>query len=61
MLHNIYNWIRYSGANITIKLNPLHWRINCGFKSTNEIWEVDYFILEFLPITIRVWFDNGDW
>ena len=55
------NWLKYSGCNIIIKLNPFHWRINCEMFKTNEAWEQDAFILELLPITIRVWFDNGEW
>jgi hypothetical protein len=60
-MKTIYNWLRYSGINITIKLNPLHWRIYCHYYKTNEAWEQDAFILELLPITIRVWFDDGSW
>jgi hypothetical protein len=60
-MKTIYNWLRYSGINITIKLNPLHWRIYCHYYKNNEAWEQDAFILELLPITIRVWFDDGSW
>ena len=55
------NWLKYSGINITLKLNPLHWRISCHYFKTNEAWEQDAFVLELLPITIRVWFDDGQW
>jgi hypothetical protein len=55
------NWLKYSGINITLKLNPFHWRINCEMFKTNEAWEQDALIIELLPITIRVWFDNGEW
>ena len=60
-MKNIINYIKYSGANITLKLNPFHWRISCAYNRTNDVWEVDAFVLELLPITVRVWFDNGDW
>lgn len=55
------NWLKYSGCNITLKLNPFHWRVSCGYFKTNEVWEQDAFILELLPITIRIWFDDGSW
>jgi hypothetical protein len=54
-------WLRYSGCNITLKLNPFHWRIHCAYNRTNEAWETDAFVLELLPITIRIWIDDGSW
>jgi hypothetical protein len=55
------DWLRYSGCNITFKLNPFHWRISCHYFETNEAWEQDALVLELLPITIRIWFDDGSW
>ena len=55
------NYLKYSGINIILKLNPYHWRLSCSFFKTNEAWEQDAFILEILPITIRIWIDNGEW
>lgn len=57
----ILNWFKYSGCNITLKLNPFHWRLNFEYFKTNEAWEQDALIIEILPITIRVWFDDGSW
>ena len=54
-------WLMYSGCNIIFKLNPFHWRISFKYFETNEAWDQDALIIELLPITIRVWFDNGDW
>lgn len=54
-------WLKYSGCNITLKLNPYHWRFYCAYNKTNEVWETDAFVLELFPITIRIWVDNGDW
>jgi hypothetical protein len=54
-------WLKYSGCNITLKLNPFHWRLSCAYFKTNEAWEQDAFMIELLPITIRVWFDDGSW
>jgi hypothetical protein len=55
------NWLRYSGCNITLKLNPFHWRLNYSYNKTNEVWETDALVVELLPITIRIWFDDGSW
>lgn len=55
------DWLMYSGCNVIIKLNPLHWRLNFFYRETNEVWEQDALVLELLPITIRIWFDNGEW
>ena len=55
------NWLRHSGCNIILKLNPFHWRLRYDYNKTNEVWETDAFVLELLPITIRIWFDDGSW
>ncbi len=55
------DWIRYSGCNITLKLNPFHWRIHAELYRSADMWEEDAFIIELLPITIRVWIDDGSW
>ena len=55
------DWLIYSGCNITLKLNPFHWRISFKYNHTNEVWEQDHLLIELLPITIRLWFDNGEW
>jgi len=55
------DWLMYSGCNITLKLNPFHWRISFKYNHTNEVWEQDALVIELLPITIRIWFDNGEW
>jgi len=55
------NWLKYSGCNITLKLNPFHWRFHCAYNQTNEAWEQDALVLELFPITIRLWIDDGTW
>jgi len=54
-------YLKYSGLNITIKLNPYHWRLSISNNKTNDAWEQDDMVIELLPITIRLWIDNGDW
>ena len=55
------NWLKYSGCNIIFKLNPFHWRLAFNYNKTNEVWEADALVIELLPITIRIWFDDGQW
>ena len=51
----------YSRCNITVKLNPFHWRLSFKHNQSNDVWEQDALVIELLPITIRIWFDNGEW
>ena len=60
-MKNFLSYLKYSGLNVTIKLNPYHWRLAITFNKTNEVWEQDALVIELLPITIRLWIDNGDW
>ena len=60
-MKNIFNYLKYSGMNITLKLNPFHRRISCAYNRTNDSWEVDAFVLELLPLTVRAWIDDGSW
>lgn len=55
------DWLMYSGCNITFKLNPFHWRLKFSVFNSDEVWEQDFLSIELLFITIRIWFDNGDW
>lgn len=61
MMNKILNYLYYSGFNVTIKLNPFHWRLNFAYKKTNDVWEQDTLVIELLPITIRIWIDDGSW
>jgi len=55
------NWLKYSGCNITLKLNPFHRILSCAYNQTNEAWEQDAFVLELAMFTIRIWIDDGQW
>jgi hypothetical protein len=57
----LLKYLKYSGCNITIRLNPFHWGFNFGYYETNEIWEVDVFVITILPISIRLWIHDGEW
>lgn len=55
------NYLKYSGCNITIKLNPFQWRLKFCMYKTTDSWEQDSLYIEILPITIRIWIDDGSW
>ena len=61
MMKNFINYLKYSGLNVIIKLNPFHWRVNISYNKTNEAWEQDTLVIELLPITVRLWIDDGSW
>ena len=58
------DWLRYSGASVTITLNPLHWKLvptlykeYDGWLGPNErTWRMAW-----LMLGLRVWIDNGSW
>jgi hypothetical protein len=62
---SIFKWIRYSGASVIVKINPVHWDIvpwaqeerNLEWPMINErTWSAGW-----LFVTVRFWIDNGDW
>jgi hypothetical protein len=59
------NWIKYSGASIIIRVNPLHWQLfpQTGRAFMDE-WAGPYersWYGAWLFLTVRVWIDNGKW
>jgi hypothetical protein len=59
------NWIKYSGASISITVNPLHWRLlpNAGREFAGE-WagpNQHNWYAAWLFLTLRVWIDDGSW
>ena len=61
----MFKWLRYSGASISVIVNPLHWVWTpiCGRTYTDE-WagpkERSYQV-RWLFLTVRVWIDDGSW
>ena len=59
------NWIRYSGASVSVTLNPFHWFWTPRFFSEpigewpgpNEYSGR----ISFLFLSVRVWIDDGSW
>lgn len=58
-----YNWIRYSGAVVTIHLNPLHWWVLPHWsRHKSEMGERDMrWTFKFLFVKVTVWIDDGRW
>lgn len=61
----MYNWLKYSGLCVILQFNPLNWTLLPTFKRERDItidgpntWTGKF---NFLFLTIRLWFDNGDW
>lgn len=56
-------YVKYSGAAISITLNPFHWAWipNVRFQS-NEIWDYSKtIVVSFLFLSVRLWLDDGKW
>lgn len=53
------DYLKYSGCNITLKLNPFHWRV--AFSKEIDMLDGKVFVAELAMFTIRFWIDNGDW
>ena len=60
-------WLEYSGASVTLIVNPCHWRLLPWLKTddTRSIWDSgpDYRGVTFgwLFLIVRVWLDNETW
>ena len=53
------NYLKYSGCNVIVKLNPYHWDI--GFRAENDMFDGKIYNLDLVMFTLRVWIDDGNW
>lgn len=63
-MNNLKNWIYYSGASVSVTLNPLHWRLKpWASKESVSDWPTNEMTLtvSWLFLTVRVWLDDGSW
>ena len=63
-IHRFGQYLRYSGASITVSVNPLYWKVLPWFRDVTlgEWGEAERtWAAGFLFLTIRVWIDRGDW
>lgn len=60
---SLYNWLRYSGAVITIHFNPLHWWVLPHWdRHKSEMGERDMrWTFKFLFLKVIFWIDDGRW
>jgi hypothetical protein len=58
-------WLRYSGASVTITVNPFHWQwIPRAYKENNLEWPEGMrqsYRAWWLFLSIEFWIDNGEW
>jgi hypothetical protein len=61
----MYKWLRYSGASISITVNPLHWSwVPQGGRAFIDEWagpNERTWSARFLFVTVRGWIDDGSW
>ena len=56
------NYLKYSGASISVTLNPYHWAWIPVVRKEHEMnWDTDAFVASILFLTIRIWIDDGSW
>ena len=59
------DWLRYSGASVSVTLNPFHWRWIPEIQNEPlDTWigpNERRFYIAWLMITVRLWIDDGAW
>ena len=65
MKNKILSWMFYSGACVTITLNPCHWTILPRvFQEPRDAWAGPHertWRAAWLMISVRIWIDDGAW
>ena len=63
MISKIFlNYCKYSGAWITLGLNPSHWTISFSITKPNDMDPARYTChIAFGPVSIRLVLDDGSW
>lgn len=61
----LVNWLRYSGASVTVTINPWHWRlVPWAQTGTLDVWagpRERSCAVSWLFLTLRIWLDDGSW
>ena len=59
------DWLRYSGASVSITLNPAHWTWWPQIQNEPlDTWigpNERRFYVSWLMLTVRIWIDDGAW
>lgn len=61
---NIWRWLRYSGAVVSVTVNPCHWSWWPRFQREQDIWSGPAEWTgraTWLMLSVRVWIDDGSW
>lgn len=61
---SLRKWFLYSGASVSVTLNPLHWRWRPWSQRDWVEWagpNEHSWSCGFLFLTIRIWVDDGSW
>jgi len=58
---NIIDYLKYSGASVSITLNPWHWSFIPKYFKNQEWSEENTHTVCWLFLSIRVWIDSGEW
>jgi hypothetical protein len=53
------NYLKYSGCNLILKLNPYHWTV--GLHRESDPWDGETWVLHLAMFSVRVWIDDGNW
>ena len=59
------DWLRFSGASVTVTVNPWHWQWWPQIQNEPfDTWIGPYerrFYVSWLMLTVRIWIDDGAW
>ena len=55
------NYLRYSGINVTILLNPFGWNYTPKYMREIDPWDDSDHIFCFLFVSVRIFISDGDW
>lgn len=62
MVNRLINYLKYSGASITLAVNPCHWSWIPVFRIEQDLaWESETLYVSILFLTVRIWIDDGSW
>jgi len=64
-MSRLIKWLRYSGINVTLLVNPCHWYwVPKAYKDNNQDWPDGWlhsWHASWLFVRITIWIDNGEW
>jgi hypothetical protein len=62
MFETIINYLKFSGASVSIMFNPFHWAWMPIMRKEGDLaWDQETYRFSILFLTIRIWIDDGSW